>query len=160
MMSPGSGRNQPEAFPDRRRCFQHARPAAILLVLARRDWTARKGVLRRAGGERVRREFIDAVTMRADRDGCVLFGVQGHVLELRFAALARMDPVEIERKRVEELEVLVVLEQPLLLDPARRLWILAELGLQPLLTIELAIEHSLRNRPVLLRNLVDQHHAR
>ena len=99
--------------------------------------------------------MIDAIIMRADRDGGVLFGVQRHVLELRLAALARVDPVEIERKRIEELELLVVLEQPLLLDPARCLRILAELGLEPLLSIDLAVEHSLRNRPVLWRNPVD-----
>src|SRR5262245_28272852 len=159
MMSSGSGRNQLEAFPDRRCRFQHARPA-ILLVLARCDGTARKGVLPRAGGERERRELIDVVIARTDRDGCVLLGVQRHVLELRLAALARMDAVEIERKRVEELELLVVLEQPLLLDPARCLRILAELGLEPLLALELAVEHSLRNRPVLRRDSVDQYHAR
>jgi len=39
------------------------------------------------------------------------------VLELHFTALAWVRPIEIERERIEELELLVVLEQPLVLDP-------------------------------------------
>src|SRR5215469_2617650 len=82
------------------------------------------------------------------------------MLELHFTALARMRPIEIERERIEELELLVVLEQPLILDPGRRLRVLGEFSLEPLLTIDLAVEHSLHQRAVVRRDLVDQHHAR
>jgi len=82
------------------------------------------------------------------------------VLELHFTALAWVRPIEIERERIEELELLVVLEQPLVRDPGRRLRVLGEFSLEPLLTIDLAVEHSLRQRAVVRRDLVDQHHAR
>ena len=64
------------------------------------------------------------------------------MLELHFTALAWMRPIEIERERIEELELLVVLEQPLILDPGRRFRVLGEFSLEPLLTIDLAVEHS------------------
>src|SRR5262249_59022233 len=82
------------------------------------------------------------------------------MLELHFTALAWMRPIEIERERIEELELLVVLEQPVVLDPGRRLGALGEFSLEPLLTIDLAVEHSLHQRAVVRRDLVDQHHAR
>jgi hypothetical protein len=89
-----------------------------------------------------------------------MLGAQWHVLEHHFATLAGMRPVEIQRVRIEELELLVVLEQPLLLDKRRGYQVSAKLGLEPFPTIELAIEHSLCQRPVVRRNLVDEHYAR
>src|ERR1700704_1283879 len=82
------------------------------------------------------------------------------MLELHFTALTWMRPIEIERERIEELELLVVLEQTLVPDPGRRPRVLGEFGLEPLLTINLAVEHSLRQRAVVRWGLVDQHHPR
>src|SRR5258707_14657784 len=73
------------------------------------------------------------------------------MLELHFTTLPWMRPIEIERKRIEELELLVVLEQSLVLDPGRRLRVLGEFSLESLLTIDLATEHSLRQRSVVRR---------
>ena len=68
-----------------------------------------------------------------------------------------MNSVEVERKRVEELQLLVVLEQLSLLQPLRGLGILDDLRLQPLLPFEFAVEHLVGQRPVLLGDLVQQH---
>src|SRR6266851_4582749 len=97
----GSGRDQTEAFPHGGRLRQHARPAAVALVLTRLDRAARIGIFRRIGRERIGRELIDARTTRTNRDGRVLPGAQRHMLELHLAALAWMGPIEIERERVE-----------------------------------------------------------
>src|SRR5215471_9629695 len=120
--------DQTEMLPLRRRLRQGARPAAALLVLAGLYMAAGERELRRVGGKRIRRELVHAGRARTNGDGGVLARVERDVLEFHLATLARMDAVEIERERVAELQLLVALEQPVLLDPARRRRIARKLG--------------------------------
>src|SRR6516225_3981553 len=154
-----SGCDKAKTLPHCGRACQHARPAAALLVLARPDVAPCERVFPRGGREGPRRELVVAFAARANSDAGIFTRVQGHMLEFRLLAFARMRPVEIERKRVEELKLLVALEQTRLLDPGCGCRIAAKLGLQALLALELAVEHSLRQRAIVRRDLVDQHHA-
>ena len=64
--------------------------------------------------------------------------IQRHVGKILLAALTGMGPVEVERQGVEELQLLVVLEEVLLLEPCRRLRIPRDLVLQSFLPIQFA----------------------
>ena len=75
------------------------------------------------------------------------------------APLFRVDAVEIKGQRVAELQLLVVLEQVLLLDPCACFALVAELGFEPLLTCYFVREHAIGQWPVVGRDLVDQQHA-
>jgi len=48
----------------------------------------------------------------------------------------------------------------LFLEPRRRLRVFCDLGLEPLLAVDLTVEHPLGQRPVLRRNSIDQHQIR
>src|SRR4051794_36374836 len=66
-----------------------------------------------------------------------------------------MVTIEVERERIEELQLAVVLEEMLLLNPLARLRVLGELGLEPRLARELALQHALGEVAVGCRNSVD-----
>src|SRR5688572_17654891 len=114
-----SGRDQTEAFPSRRRRLEHRCPAAVFPMLVRLDVTPREGEFRAIRGERKRRQLVDALLALPNCDARILVGVQRHMLESLLAALAGMHAIEIEREGVEELQLLVVLEKPVLLEPPR-----------------------------------------
>src|SRR6516162_1452408 len=82
------------------------------------------------------------------------------MFEFLLGALAWMRPIEIERERVEKLQLLVILEQMILLDPARGLRIFNDLSFQLALPIDLASEHPLCQGPIHRRNFVDQDELR
>src|SRR5919197_1067123 len=134
------GGDEPEALPLCRRPPQHRRPAAIRLMKPRFDGTPGEGELGPVRGERAGRELIDARLARPDGDGCVLPRIERHVLECLLAARGRMDAIEIERKHVAELELLVVLQKVQLVPPGGRPRIRGDLGLEPALALQLAGE--------------------
>src|ERR1700716_2407492 len=82
------------------------------------------------------------------------------MLEFLLGALVRMNAVEIERERVEELKLFVILKQVLFLDPRRSLRVFCDLGLELFLPRDLAVEHPNGQRPVLRWNSIDQHQIR
>jgi hypothetical protein len=61
-------------------------------------------------GERVRRHFIDARFVRSYGDSHILLGIQRYMLVVLLIALVWVRTIEIERKRIEKLELLVILE--------------------------------------------------
>jgi hypothetical protein len=65
------------------------------------------------------------------------------MFECLLSTLARVCAVEIKRECVEKLQLLVILEQVLCLDPFRGLRILGDLSLQPVLPLDLARQHPL-----------------
>src|SRR5665213_309770 len=71
-----------------------------------------------------------------------------------------MYAVEIERECIDELHGLVVLKNLVFVQPSVRIGILSKPRLEVLLTLKLAIQHLIRERPVLLCNLVKQHKLR
>src|SRR5215468_6640281 len=84
--------------------------------------------------ERERIEAVDPVVDFLKRHGGVGLGVQGDVDVSFRAALAGVAEMEIERHRIEELKLLVVLEQVALLDPVVRCRVSGERRLETGLT--------------------------
>src|SRR5262249_61213943 len=107
-----------------RRLPQARGPPAALLMLTRFNQAAGKGELAGVCGERIGRHLIDARCTRSNGDTHILPGIQRDVFEFLRVALAWMRAIEIERKGVEELQLLVILEQMVFLDAARALRIL------------------------------------
>ena len=91
---------------------------AALAVLRRRNRASGIGKLRVVGRERKRRDLVYASPLRANGYCRVVRAVQRHVLEPLLGALGWMYPVEIERKSVEELQLLVVLKQMIFIEPS------------------------------------------
>src|SRR5262249_55198738 len=119
-----SSRHQAKTLPSRRRLPQERWPSAAFLILARLNQASGKSELGGVGGERIGRHLIDARVTRSNGDAHILPGIQRDMFEFLLSALAWMCAIEIERKRVEKLQLLVVLEQVVVLDPARGLRIL------------------------------------
>src|SRR5262249_2246834 len=138
-----SGRNQPEALPQCRRAPQYVGPAPVLSILAWVNMPAGKRKLRVSRRKWKRRERIDAVPVRLDRHRSIVIGAARHMLKDLRAAFARVHPVEIERERVDELQLLVILKQLSLVQPVGKLRILAYVFLQPFLACEFAVQHAL-----------------
>src|SRR5262249_20595973 len=139
---------------------QHRRPFAIALTLTRLNRASSKGEFGAICGERIRRQFIDGGSTWSNRNTDILSSTQGHMSQFLFTTLARMDTVEIEGKQVEKLELLVVLEQVIFLDPPGRFRILHDLILKLLLPIDFPGEHPVGQRSILRRNLVNQDQVR
>jgi len=110
--------------------------------LARLNEAPGEGEFGEIRGERKRRHLVYTRFSRTDRDAHVLAGVQRHVFKFLLHAFVWVHTVEIERQRVEELKLF-------------RLRLCLDLGLEPVLPDELAIEHPLGQWPVLQRNSVD-----
>src|SRR6516162_24297 len=127
---------------------------------ARLDGSPGVGELRRTSGEWIRRELIDTGGFRANRDADVLRCIQRYMFEYLPAALAGMNAIEIERKRIEELQLFVILKEMFFLDPGGPFRTLCNLRFEPLLPIDLARKHPVGNRSIRCRNLVDQHELR
>src|SRR5713101_6143139 len=104
-------------------------------MLARLDEPTREGEFRGIRGKGIGRHLIAARLAWPNRDIHILPGIQRHVVEFLLAALAWMRAIEIERERIEKLQLPVILEQVLLLDPLGRLRILRDLGFELLLPI-------------------------
>ena len=65
--------------------------------------------------------------------------------------------IEVERERIEELQLPVILEEVVLFDPGGGARISGELGLEARLTLDLAFEHALGKMALGRRDGVDQH---
>src|SRR5262245_42635834 len=104
---------------------QSCRHAAKMLPLHRRTPHDRrpsaepsgKGKLGAICGEWIRRHLIDTRVTRSNGDFHVLSRIQRHMFEFLRTALTWMRTIEIERKRIKKLQLLVILEQVLFLDP-------------------------------------------
>src|SRR4029450_12762103 len=155
-----SDRDEAKTLPLRRRASQDRRPAGAVLMLAWLDQASSKGEFGGVCGERIRRHLVDARLTRSNGHIHILSRIRRHVFECLLGALAWMRTIEIERKRVEKLQLLVVLEQVIFLDPFRGLRILRNPSFQPLLPIDLASHHPLGQRAIHRRNSVDQDQLR
>src|SRR5215472_7583357 len=119
-LTPPPGENAPIASAIAARTMAIRR----LFDIGRLNQASGKSELGGVGGERIGRHLIDARVTRSNGDAHILPGIQRDMFEFLLSALAWMCAIEIERKRVEKLQLLVVLEQVVVLDPARGLRIL------------------------------------
>src|SRR4051812_24909573 len=79
--------------------------------------------------EGIRRYGVNARLEPPYCNGCILFGRHRNARKGSLLARAFRVAVEIERKRVEELELPVILEEAPLLDPGSGARVLRQLGL-------------------------------
>ena len=114
-----SCRHEAKTLPTRRRRSHDRRPAGAVLMLARLDQASSKGEFGGVGGERIRRHLVDARLTRSNGHIHIFSGIHRHMFEFLRSALAWVRTIEIERERVEELQLLVILEQVPFLDPPR-----------------------------------------
>src|ERR1700722_4417744 len=130
---------------------------SLLPVLARMDMPTGERKFGVGRCERKWRERIDALPLRLDRYRGIVIGAARYMLEGLRTALARMHAIEIERERVDELQLFVILKELFLVEPVGKLRVLADLLLQSLLAREFVIQHAFRQRPLGLGKLLDQH---
>src|SRR5262245_45253539 len=76
-----------------------------------------EGELSAGGGEWERRHRIDARRFRAHGNGDIAVAADRYMRESLLGALLGVERIIIDRKQVAELQQLVILEQPALLDP-------------------------------------------
>src|SRR3954452_22802128 len=113
-----SARHQAEVLPFGRKLLQRRGPAAGPAAIGRSDAAAAEGELRALGGEWEREEAVSIRPGRSYRDRHVLLRRKRHVFEDLLHSLGRMNAIEVEGKRIEELQRLVVLENLALVQPS------------------------------------------
>ena len=110
--------------------------------------------------ERIGVEAVDPVAQRADLNTDIVVDPARHVGKGALAAPRRMHAVEVEREGIEELQRLVVGEEPLFLNPGCGIGIVLQHGGETLLALALGAQHGVGCEAVLLRHDVDQHLVR
>src|SRR3954465_1426088 len=126
--------HQMEILPFRRKLLQRARPPARPLAVRWTDTTAAECEFRSAACKWKRCERVTVRARRPYRDRDVPLRRKRNVLKCLFDPLAGVNSVEVQGKRIDELQSLVVLEHLRLIELGACFRIVRQLGLEALLT--------------------------